>query len=367
MYGEAVSKAQSKPQPRVIPASMPGPGAWSAPGNRQPDRAQGQSELPRGRLLRTQSPARAFCTIGGKVAYEGTARLPSARNDFVEQYRAGNWIGKGYSARNNSPSFLALTKAEKAVEARDYNDYIAKLHDLKYDAAQQKLLGDLKQPGARLDAMKNYYQDLVKADADLEKRRGALMTEFETKFKGDYNAQKTVPETGPDKDVTDAKQGGKELPLYENKWSHFIGNGPMGAVDLSSSAMRANEIQGLQDAMAKATQKENGQDTVYRDKLPPGDAGDALRKYFLDAGVDKMDAKTLDAVVANHLLNKWEINGNGVGESIVDAAKALQREIKEGGGVPEASRPSRTFRNSKEANDYYDPRPGETPSHCWKW
>src|SRR5208282_454980 len=94
-------------------------------------------------------------------AYENTLP-PSEKNDNVETFRANNWIGKAYSAGVNSPSFMALSDAQKEKPALDYIDFIAKKHDLAYDKAQQQLLTNLdKGPGTCLGSLKTYYGKLA--------------------------------------------------------------------------------------------------------------------------------------------------------------------------------------------------------------
>jgi hypothetical protein len=69
---------------------------------------------------------------------------------------------------------LALTKAEEDVppirnaDGKDnLFDFVSKKHDLAYDAAQQKLLGDLSNPNkSAQQVFHDYYSTLAKADRE---------------------------------------------------------------------------------------------------------------------------------------------------------------------------------------------------------
>ena len=215
-------------------------------------------------------------------AYEHTL-LPSEKNDNVETFRANNWIGKAYSAGVNSPSFMALSPTQKGKEALDYNDYIAKKHDLAYDNAQQQLLTNLdKGPGTGLNSLKTYYDSLAKSDTQLLKDREALVKQWD-KYEADKAAAEKAGKNVPPPPTMTVPHDGllgdqdKKLDIYNSDWSRFIGGLPMSwGISRTGNAEDAARVAGYQSAIKQATK-----DGVVDSKLlPDNEYGNDLKKYF---------------------------------------------------------------------------------------
>ena len=322
-------------------------------------------------------------------AYEHTLP-PSANNDNVETFRANNWIGKAYSAGVNSPSFMALTDAQKQVPALDYNDYIAKKHDLAYDKAQQQLLIDFnKGPGTCLNSLKTYYDSLARSDRDLLNDRRPLaenLERYETdlrRYKADlrqYEADKaagknvspptkpTMPKMTVPADGLPGERG-KQLDAYNSDWSRFIGGLPMEkGIQNTGNAEDAARVAGYQSAIKQATKD----GVVDRRLLPDNEYGNDLKRYF-ERDKNTMDPKLLDAYAAaafveRGLSTRKDTEPKVVGKALMDKLGQLRQNIATLGGHPEwlplgrdmktpGGRPPRqgpvVLGNQEEVNAYY--------------
>ncbi len=85
-------------------------------------------------------------------------------NYLEEGFRYGNWTGGGYSAADNSGSFVPYTSQQKLVPAYDNFDAVSKAHDIAYEQAQQNFIKDIATGRDISDSVKSLQNAITVAD-----------------------------------------------------------------------------------------------------------------------------------------------------------------------------------------------------------